>query len=313
MGEMSAHRDLLEHRWISHVEWLALAIVVIGVAILHGAAIRQPFFADDYLFLEQVRDRSLVSALTSPDPLGNFFRPVGRQLWFWLLSRMGGESPSFFHAANLGIFLASLLVFHAIVRRTLGSAAALMAAALVGFHYAADVPLRWASGSQDLLAILFANLTIFLQMRERRFAAAGTLLVALLSKEVVAGAAIVAIVAGKRRDESWTTSFRRQAGVVAVTLAWAVWWLVAMRQHPVATGAISFDPGNAIAAMVHMLQVVPGLEPRLGGQFAGHLSASALLPALLAAVALGLALWRRAEETGQAIVNERFWGMGGGI
>ena len=134
-------------------EWIPAGLILLGAAVLQGAGIRKPFFADDYLFLEQVRGRSLWSALCSPDPLGNFVRPVSRQLFFWIISRAGGESPVVFHAVNLAIFLAGLLALYLVVRRMLGRTPAVMALAFVAFHYAADVPLRWASGSQDLLAV----------------------------------------------------------------------------------------------------------------------------------------------------------------
>ena len=43
---------------------------LLGALALHAYSLRAPFFADDYLFLDQVRDRSLPAALTSPDPIG---------------------------------------------------------------------------------------------------------------------------------------------------------------------------------------------------------------------------------------------------
>src|SRR5262245_44707635 len=74
-------------------EPVALALLLIAVVALHAGALGKPFFADDYFFLEQVRGRSLPEALAAPDPLGNFLRPVSRQLHFWSLARLGNESP----------------------------------------------------------------------------------------------------------------------------------------------------------------------------------------------------------------------------
>src|SRR5262249_43451637 len=84
--------------------WLPLALVLAAGAATHAAILRAPFFADDYLFLDQVRARPLVEALLSHDPLGNFLRPVGRQLHFWIWSHASGESPLAFHAVNLIVF-----------------------------------------------------------------------------------------------------------------------------------------------------------------------------------------------------------------
>jgi hypothetical protein len=52
-----------------------IALVLGAALVLQARALQDPFFADDYLFLDQVRLRSLTAALTSPDPIGNFFRP----------------------------------------------------------------------------------------------------------------------------------------------------------------------------------------------------------------------------------------------
>ncbi len=270
-------------------EWTAAALILVGAGLLQCVGIRKPFFADDYLFLEQVRGRSLPAALLSADPLGNFVRPVSRQLYFWILSRAGGESPVVFHAVNLAIFLASLLALHAIVRRMLGRVPAAMALAFVAFHYAADVPLRWASGSQDLLAVLFATLCVQLQAKGRWVLAALSLLLALLSKEVVAGAAFVAIIASHAAGGSWRDALRRGTGLIGVTVAWGAWWLFSMSRRPMAAHGLAPGAGNALAAFVHLPQVALACEVRLGGQALGHWSVLAVLPAALAGVAVWLA------------------------
>jgi hypothetical protein len=92
-------------------ERIVFALILFAVVALHVVSLTKPFFADDYFFLEQVRGKSLHSALVSPDPLGNFFRPVSRQLYFWTLGNLGNESPVPFHAANLFLFLVSVSLF----------------------------------------------------------------------------------------------------------------------------------------------------------------------------------------------------------
>ena len=71
---------------------LAVALVLGAAVMIHVGSLSAPFFADDYLFLDQVRDRSLPQALASPDPLGNFLRPISRQVWFWTLATASNES-----------------------------------------------------------------------------------------------------------------------------------------------------------------------------------------------------------------------------
>src|SRR6185503_9630936 len=95
---------------------VVLGLILVGAAILHWGAVRLPFFADDYLFLEQARGRSLPATLMSPDVIGNFFRPVGRQLYFWVLAHPFGEAPAAAHAANLVLFLGIVSLLFIVVR-----------------------------------------------------------------------------------------------------------------------------------------------------------------------------------------------------
>lgn len=97
---------------------LALALLLTSSVLLHWPTLRAGLFADDFLFLDQVRRTpSLWALLVSPDPLGNFFRPVSRQLYFWCISTIGAESPTTFHAVNLLLFLLIAICLFAIVRR----------------------------------------------------------------------------------------------------------------------------------------------------------------------------------------------------
>ena len=63
-------------------DFVVLGLILLAATTLHVTALTLPFFADDYLFLDQVRGHSLLQALRAPDPLGNFFRPVSRGLYF---------------------------------------------------------------------------------------------------------------------------------------------------------------------------------------------------------------------------------------
>ena len=104
------------HRGAVALSFAALALVVAAAISIHSHALHAPLFADDYLFLDVARDRSLPATLAAPDPLGNYLRPVSRQVAFWLLARAGGESPSAFHHATLGLFAVILALLFVIVR-----------------------------------------------------------------------------------------------------------------------------------------------------------------------------------------------------
>lgn len=256
------------------------------MALLHRAALRQPFFSDDYFFLEQVRGRSLLAALTAPDPLGNFLRPVSRALHFWVLARAGGEHPLVFHAANLAIFLAVVALMFEVARRAAGPRAAVIASLVLAFHYAADVPLLWASGSQDLLAVLFALGATALVMAGRAWLAAPLLALALLSKETVALAALVALLAARRPGEPWMASLRRSLPLFLVSVAWGIAWLATAKLRPGATSMLSFEPSGLLAAVAHLPQVAFGLEFQPGPRPLAHARLAMLV---WPAVAAGLA------------------------
>ena len=261
---------------------------------LHAGGIARPFFADDYLFLEQVRGRSLPAALASPDPIGNFLRPVSRALHFWWLARVSGESPAVFHAVNLALFALALLLFFAIARRLAGTRAAFFAFAFVALHMAADVPLRWASGSQDLLAIVFALLALWLAQRDRPWPAAAALVLALFSKETVAGTAVVAWLIARRERESLSAAARRSAPLFAATAVWAVAWLGWRRAHP-AGGLASPTLSDVAASALHLVQTVAGIEWRSGGDALGHWRITALAVPVIAGVLAWQAL--RAKQS----------------
>jgi hypothetical protein len=237
-----------------------LALILGAAAWMHAAALRLPFFADDYLFLDQVRNRSLWATLASGDPLGNFFRPVGRQIHFWWLAHVSGESPLAFHLANLVAFLLIVALLYWITRRMAGRVAALVASGFVALHYAADVPIRWASGSQDLLAVAGALAALALYAEGATLAAGVALLAALLCKETVALTPLIAIAMTRRAGDSWRASVTRAWPLFAAIAAWAVMWLAAAPRLRGAERTIEFNPWGPVAALAHLAQVIPGVE-----------------------------------------------------
>ena len=267
----------------------ALAILLVGGLAIHLRSLASGFFADDYLFLEQVRGRSLFAALSSPDPLGNFIRPLGRQAWFWFVSRVWREAPFPFHVANLLVFLGSVALLYRLVRRMGGDApTAVTASAFLAFHYAADVPVQWAAGAQDLLALLFAMAAIYGHVCGKRALSAAGIIVALLAKESVALACLVAIVATRDPKEPWSASIRRAGFMLAATAGWAVWWLATARASHVHSPLSVVQFGSLPAAVAHFVQSALGLEFRAAGSPLGHWRPSALWPGLVAAAALWL-------------------------
>jgi hypothetical protein len=259
-------------------------------------ALRAPFFADDYLFLEQARGRSLFRALSSHDPIGNFLRPVSRQLYFWSLTRLGGDSPAFFHAVNMGLFLILLGLLFGLVRRLSGARAAVIATSFVGLHYAADVPVLWVSGSQDLLAIGLGLAAIWLYLSGRRAWGALAFLLALLSKETVCLIPFIALLADKRKDEPWLVAAKRSWLLFAVVGGWAIAWAVTVRLP--SGDATDLSPAMVPSVLVHLLQVVAGLEFRVG-ELRALVTPAIWIPLLAVMLAAGLsALAPRRADSG---------------
>jgi hypothetical protein len=264
---------------------VALALVLAAAVALHAGVLRAPFFADDFLFLDQVRIRSLPAVLTGSDPIGNFFRPVSRQLWFWVLAHGSLESPAVFHAANLALFLGVVALLFVLVRRTLGVRPALIAATVLAVHHAADVPLLWACGSQELLAVLGALAAILLLVNERRWVACLALFGALLSKESVAVTPVIAALVARKSGESWRRTATRAWPLAVALGAWATLWLATLGRRPALAHELHVGPATAAASFVHLLQVTIGLEWPAQPQLTLVIPPPALILALVAIVA----------------------------
>jgi tetratricopeptide (TPR) repeat protein len=271
---------------------LGLGAALLAAVVVHFSALQAPFFADDWLFLDQVRQKSLWAVLASPDPIGNFFRPLGRQLWFWLLAGVGRESPWLFHAANLLLLLAVLVLLARLTRRLVSPVAGVIAAAFLAIHYAVDVPVHWASGSQELLALALGLTALTAYVAGRRWLAAATFLLALLSKEssVVLPVVAVALDSSKRTLPARMKAAWPLALAALVWLAMALW--ATLRRGTLGAG-LSLAWDAVLAVPVQLLRVIAGIEWPTSGRgwsLFGDPGEAALLATAL--VLLGVSLAR---------------------
>ena len=286
----------------------ALALVLAATAWLYAPALRTAFFADDFLFLDQVRSRSLIESLQVPDPLSNFFRPVSRQLYFWIVAGLTHESPVAFRVGNLAFLLVALVLLFALARRLAGARAGLIAAGILALHYAPDVPVRWACGSQELLAVVGAMGALLLHLSGRRLWAAVALLLAALSKEVILLAPVIAIVADRRPDEPWRAAARRAWPLGAAVVAWGLIWLLMPHTRAAQSTEVEFDVVKSpLAAFAHLPEVVLGAEWRQGefGRLPRVLPPLVPLIAVLAAVAAAWGKRARGEKGAAGAESER--------
>src|SRR5262245_23052789 len=162
--------------------WLAPLLAVAGLALLYARPLRTGFLNDDYLFLEDARSRPIAVSIAERGPLGNWYRPLSRQLYFEALTPVAGGDPRVFHLVNFALFLAALALAVDLLRAFLP-----WPAVMAGALYWAVLPfqrvnLTWISCSQDLLALGF-SLAAVARFRRGQWGAAALYLGALLSKE----------------------------------------------------------------------------------------------------------------------------------
>ncbi len=298
---------------LSLAPWQVLALVLVGGFLLHMPALRAPFFADDFVFVDNVRSQSLLKTVISQDPLGNFFRPVSRQLYFWLGSRISSESPVFFHSVNMALFLACLGLLFLIAKRLGGLVAGAVAAAILAVHYAMDVPVLWASGSQDLLALAGALAAIHLLLLQRRVWAALVLFPALLCKETVATTPFVAVILLHAETRSWRTAFSRAVPLLVALVPWGVLWM-SFGSTMVAPGVeVELSAGSLAAACVQLARVTLGLEWPTGS-FGSHWAVSPPVLALLPILVAVLGVRRQSVAgTGPSLTAGLTWGLLGAL
>ncbi len=213
---------------------LVAACAVAVWVLAHRGALGEPFFSDDYIFLERVRGASWAQ-LVSPAHLPfSWYRPWSRELHYAVLLRAFGPNAAAFHAAGAVLWVAVTALYAAYVARLAGRAAACVAAAAAMAMAPWTLLLGWAPGAQDLWMMLFALASLNAFAARRRALAAGLFAGALLSKETAVVVPALAFAHAWAIDrETPPTAARRVLPLVAVAAAWAAfhpllggraWW-----------------------------------------------------------------------------------------
>lgn len=166
----------------------------VAVASLVGASItawlfiyvpllRYPFLSDDFVFLDRYREFARVGETF------HFFRPF-YALVFWILARLGSESPLIFHICSLGLHLASaFFVFRLACMFFAANGPPTLCFAMFLLNPLQLEAVLWVSGLQELLWSFFvlAALVCYLSRQrlsiERLVGALVLISCALLSKE----------------------------------------------------------------------------------------------------------------------------------
>src|SRR6185437_7507590 len=109
-------------------------------------------------------------------------RPL-TNLTFWLNYQIGGRNPVGYHAVNLALHIACVLLLLSALRRLIPERAAWIAAALFAVHPIVSEPVNYVFARGTLLATMFCVLALRDWTRQQHWAAVAWFAAALLSKE----------------------------------------------------------------------------------------------------------------------------------
>jgi hypothetical protein len=162
-----------------------VALLAGTLLALHGYVLRFPFISDDYVFLSDTWRGSWKNLYGAFNTVQNYFRPLGRELYFFGLSRIAGNHPLPFRLFNFAVLITIVLLVIRLALRFVGHRPALLAGAVYALLYTHRVEMAWVSCSQDLIATALA-LAATLAYLDRRAAWAGlAFFLALFAKESV--------------------------------------------------------------------------------------------------------------------------------
>jgi hypothetical protein len=297
-----------------------MLLLILYLATQYPHALKLPFVNDDYFVLDRTRAASFASLWKRQDLLFGWYRPWSRELHYWALQRIFGTAELGYHLVSFTLWLGTMGLYFAWVRRIAGVAAASIATAGLASLALWGTPLLWVAGAQDLWTLLFAVGYLHLVALGRWSWAAAALALALLSKESavvlpgLATAYVVLIDQRKIRDAALRTlpSWLLAAG-----------WAAA---HPV-LGARFFGPLRTSMETAHRLSPTLTSTKTLLAQVnldrwpsPGTHVAQALTQGVVGAGILGLLVWfgaasasstRTPVNTGRVVLLGSIWAMAG--
>jgi tetratricopeptide (TPR) repeat protein len=199
------------------------ALIGLGL-VLFARVFGIGWIADDYLFLDAVRRFPLGELLTGRHAIEGYYRPVSRELYFWIGDRVFGLSAGALHGLNALLFAASAALVFNLARRWSGARAAWIAVALFVVFPAGGALLAWVSCAQDLVALALTLAALVLATRGRHAWTGPAVFLAALSKETAWVAPLMlAAVDVATRPGPWGARVRRLApGFLGLAAALAV-------------------------------------------------------------------------------------------
>jgi len=166
----------------------ARLLLLAGALAAFGASLGSGFHFDDYAIFSD-------PALASPWGWLQVWdwrhtRPLS-YLTFWLNYWTGGQDPIGYHALNLLLHLAAVLLAYECLRRLLPERAALVAAALFAVHPLQAEAVNYVWGRSIVLAALFCLAALLCWITGRPWTAVACFAAALLAKEECAAFPLV--------------------------------------------------------------------------------------------------------------------------
>jgi len=292
------------------------ASLVAYLLVAYGHGFRLAFLNDDYLFLDKVRDASFADLWRPAQLIFGWYRPWSRELHYWTLEHLFGQSEPMFHVVNFALWLSVLLLYFVLIRRIAGNGGAAIATAGVATLGLWSGPVLWVAGAQDLWMLLFGLLALLAIARGRSLLALPAFALALMSKETAAALPSIAV--------AWLWIIDRQPVLRALRKTAALWATLAVWffLHPTLTDRLfnphrqSTETDNRPSAVATLSKTVLA-QFNLGTTFAPEMGfQQVLLPGLLGGVILGgflaFALWRRDRQPQrQAILLGLVWAICG--
>ena len=202
-----------------HPQYLLPIVVAIALAL---PCFRFGYLFDDFDFIERAQRFSPGDLL--PDVHSLFYRPLSREVFFGIVHLFRLDTPAMLHVFNSLLVATAVALIMILASRLLGTRGGVIAGLLFASLGSLPVLIGWASGVQDLLAIVFVLLSILLQLERRTLLAVLAIGGAILSKETAAS--LVPALA----TQEWILHQRRPS--LKTTVPYAMLLIAWMTIHP---------------------------------------------------------------------------------
>ncbi len=276
----------------SRVPLPGLLVLIAAAVALYWDAIRSPFLNDDFMFLEQAQRTPFLASLAAPGALGNYYRPLSRQVYFAVVGPLAHGHPLGFHVVNALLFLVAVMLVADLLGALLPVAGVLAGTAYFAWLPLQHVNLMWVSCSQDLMALAGVLGAFAFHRRGRTLPALLCFAAACASKETALAlplglAAWQRFVPQPGAPRDARSIARGVAPYAVLACAWAG-VAIAMRARSAAPAPLDLSLTAFAAGIVHMFQSLLGLEHPQGIAASLATHAPAVLPLVILA---GVAWW----------------------